>query len=154
MVEGWPHPNVPVYVVCPRDGEACSWTLHRNYLLPIGPNIEQAMDDTPVASIEQVRVSTPVTSVDSEPANSEPSGMAISDTTGNTSQGSHNQPAPPRCSRHATQIPSMLSLWWIFGCGSGPKVIRSKHSCPHKKTKRLIPIETLGVFGSPIPRMR
>ena len=29
VVEKWPYPNVPVYVVCPRDGEGCSQTLHR-----------------------------------------------------------------------------------------------------------------------------
>ena len=29
VVENWPYPNVPVYVVCPRDGEGWSWTLHR-----------------------------------------------------------------------------------------------------------------------------
>ena len=39
-VEKWPYPNVPVYVVCLRDGEGCSQTLHRNYLLPISSNIE------------------------------------------------------------------------------------------------------------------
>ena len=42
VVEKWPYPNVPVYVVCPRDGEGCSQTLHRNYLLPISPNLEQS----------------------------------------------------------------------------------------------------------------
>ena len=35
VVEWKPYPNLPVYVVCPRDGEGHSWTLHRNYLLPI-----------------------------------------------------------------------------------------------------------------------
>ena len=34
VVEKWPYPDVPIYVVCPRDGEGHSWTLHRNYLLP------------------------------------------------------------------------------------------------------------------------
>ena len=37
VVEKWPHTDVPVYVVHPRDGEACSWTLHRNYLFPSTP---------------------------------------------------------------------------------------------------------------------
>ena len=36
-----PYPNVPVYVVCPIDGEGCSHTLHRNYLLPISNKLEQ-----------------------------------------------------------------------------------------------------------------
>ena len=35
VVEKQPYCNVPVYVVCLRDGEGCSQTLHRNYLLPI-----------------------------------------------------------------------------------------------------------------------
>ena len=39
IVENWPYPNVPVYVECPRDGDGCSQTLHRNYLLPINSNI-------------------------------------------------------------------------------------------------------------------
>ena len=35
VVEKWPYPNVPAYVVCPRDGEGHSWILHRNYGLCI-----------------------------------------------------------------------------------------------------------------------
>ena len=96
-MEKWPHPNVPVYVVCPRVGEGHSQTLHRNYFLLISPNLEQAGDDTPVSGVEQVRTSAPTPSVDSEPADSEPSGMTISDTMGNTSQGSQDQPATLRC---------------------------------------------------------
>ena len=42
VVERWSYPNVSVYVGCTRDGEGHSWTLHRNYLLPISPNLEQA----------------------------------------------------------------------------------------------------------------
>ena len=45
VVEKWPYPNLPVYVVCPRDGEGCSWTLHRNYLLPINSNMGQDETD-------------------------------------------------------------------------------------------------------------
>ena len=40
VVEKQPYPNVPVYVVHPRDGEGHSQTLHRNYLLPISSNIK------------------------------------------------------------------------------------------------------------------
>ena len=40
VVEKQPYPNVPVYVVCPRDGEGHSQTLHMNYLLPISSNPE------------------------------------------------------------------------------------------------------------------
>ena len=51
IVEKQPYPNVPVYVVCPRDGEGCSQTLHRNYLLPISPNLEQSEMGKSVAGI-------------------------------------------------------------------------------------------------------
>ena len=42
-------------------------------------------------------------SVDSEPADSEPSGMATSEATGNMPQVSPDQPAPLRCSTHTAQ---------------------------------------------------
>ena len=67
MVERWLYPNIPVYVVCPRDGDGCSWTLHRNYLLPISPNLEQAEDDGPVVGVEHTRTSASMPSVDGEP---------------------------------------------------------------------------------------
>ena len=47
VVEKWPYPNVPVYVVHPRDREGYHQTLHRNYLLPISSNIEQNEKDAP-----------------------------------------------------------------------------------------------------------
>ena len=53
VVEKWHYPNVPVYVVCPRDGKGCSWTLHRNYLLPINSNIGQDEKDAPMAGVEK-----------------------------------------------------------------------------------------------------
>ena len=93
VVERLPYPNVPVYVVCPREGEGCTWTLHRNYLLPISPNIEQNKKDAPVAGVEHTSTSAPAPSVGSEPVDAEPSGMATSDTTGNTFWGSPDQPA-------------------------------------------------------------
>ena len=76
-MERQPYPNVPVYVVCPRNGDGCSLTLHRNYLLPISPNLEQAGDDAPVAGVEHTRTPAPMPSVDSEPTDSEPSGMTM-----------------------------------------------------------------------------
>ena len=97
-------------MICPRDGEGHSWTLDRNYLLPITPNVEQAGDDTPVAGVEQTRTSAPAPSVDSESTDSEPAGIATLDTTGNTSQGSQDQPAPLRCGTHATQ--NQLPCWY------------------------------------------
>ena len=45
IVEKQPYPNLPVYVVHPRDGEGCSQTLHRNYLIPISSNMEQDETD-------------------------------------------------------------------------------------------------------------
>ena len=57
VVDRWLYPSVPVYVVCPRDGEGSSWTPHRNYLLPISPNLEQAKDDAPVVGVEHTRTS-------------------------------------------------------------------------------------------------
>ena len=60
VVEKWPYSNVPVYVVHPRDGEGCSQTLHRNYLLPISSNLEQNEKDAPVAGVENTDTPAPV----------------------------------------------------------------------------------------------
>ena len=98
VVEKWPYPNVPVYVVCPNDREGHSWTLHRNFLLPITSNIGQDEKDEPMAGVENNNTSTPMPPVDSEPANAGPSGMVIPSTAGNIPQGSLDQPAPLRCS--------------------------------------------------------
>ena len=53
VVEKWPYPNLPVYVVCPRDGEGHSQILHRNYLLPINSNMGQDEAD---GSEERVKI--------------------------------------------------------------------------------------------------
>ena len=58
IVEQWPYLNLPVYVACPRDGEGCSWTLHRNYLLSLSNNLEQAGDEL----INQLTLVTPADS--------------------------------------------------------------------------------------------
>ena len=55
-----------------------------------------------MAGVEHARTSAPMPSVDSEPPDSELSGMATPDTMGNTSQGSPDQPAPLRCGTYAT----------------------------------------------------
>ena len=102
VVENWPYPNVPVYVVCPRDGEGHTWTLHRNYLLPINPNIWQGEKDAPIAGVENNKTSTPVPPVDSDPADAGPSGMVTPSTAGSTLQGSPDQPPPLRCSTQKT----------------------------------------------------
>ena len=111
VVKRQPYPNVTVYVVCPREGEGCRWTQHRNYLLLISPNLEQTEKDAPVAGVEHTSTSAPVPSVDSEPADAEPCRMAMSDTTGNTSQGSPDQPAPLRCGMHTTQNQLPWRYW-------------------------------------------
>ena len=103
VVERWPYPNVPVYVLCSRDGEGCSQTLHRNYVLPISSNTEQNEKDVPMAGVQHTSTSAPVPSVDSEPADEEPSEMVMSDTAGNMSQGGPDQPALLRCSTCTTQ---------------------------------------------------
>ena len=82
--KGGPNP-IYQYVVCLRDGEGHSWTLHGNSLLPISPNLEQAKKDAPMAGVQHTSTSVPVPSVDNEPADTEPSGMAKSDTMGNIS---------------------------------------------------------------------
>ena len=57
-MEQWPYPNLPVCEVCPRDGEGYSWTLHKNYLLPIGENLEKV-------GVESIEKPTPVPPADS-----------------------------------------------------------------------------------------
>ena len=94
VVEKRLYPNVPVYVVCPRDGEGCSRTIHRKYLLPISSNIEQHEKDAPMAGVENMNTSAPVPPVDSEPADAGPFGTVMSSAAGNMSQGSPDQPAP------------------------------------------------------------
>ena len=85
VVEKWPYPNLPVYVVCPMDGEGCSRTLHRNYLLPISSNMEQDETDGPEERVENNTTPTPAPSVSS------------------STQSSPDQPTPVRCSIWTTR---------------------------------------------------
>ena len=78
VVEKQPYPNVPVYVICPRDGEGHSQTLHRNYLLPISSNLEQSEMDKPVAGVGNDTSPTPVPPVSDAPVEAEPSGTVTS----------------------------------------------------------------------------
>ena len=103
VVEKWPYPNVPVYVVYPRDGEGCSWTLHRNYLLPISLNLEQGEMDELVVGIGNDTSPTPVPPVGDAPVEAEPSGMVTSSSAGSTPEGSPDQPAPLRCGTQTTR---------------------------------------------------
>ena len=79
VVEKWPYSNLPVYVVCPRDGEGCSQTLHRNYLLPINSNMGQDEADGSEERVENTTSLTPVPSAS------------------NSMPNSPDQPAPVRC---------------------------------------------------------
>ena len=88
VVEKWPYPNVPVYVVCPREGEGCSQTLHRNYLLPNSPNLEQGEMDKPVAGVGNNTSPTPAPPVSDAPVGAEPSGTVTPSTTGSTLESS------------------------------------------------------------------
>ena len=70
VVEKQPYPNLPVHVLCPRDEEGRSQTLHRNYLLPINSNMGQDETD---GSVERVKNNTsliPAPSVSSSTQNS------------------------------------------------------------------------------------
>ena len=70
VVEKWPYPDLPVYVVCPRDGEGCSQTLHRNYLLPISSNMGQDETDGSEDRVKNNTSPTPVPSVSDSTQNS------------------------------------------------------------------------------------
>ena len=63
VVEQQPYPNLPVYVVYPRGG-GCSWTLQRNYLLPISNNLDQEGDENSVVGVEPIDKPTPVQPAD------------------------------------------------------------------------------------------
>ena len=80
VVEKWPYPNIPVYVVHPSDREGHSWTLHRNYLLPINSNMGQGKADESEDRVKNNTSLTPAPSAD------------------NILQDSPDQPTPVRCS--------------------------------------------------------
>ena len=109
-MEKWSYPNVPVYMVCPRDGEGWSQTLHRNYFLSISPNLlsispnqEQGEMDESVAGAGNDTSPAPAPSVGSAPVEGELSGMVTSSSTGSTPENSPDQPAPLRCSTRTTR---------------------------------------------------
>ena len=103
VVEKWPYPNVPVYMVCPRDGEGCSQTLYRNYLLPINSKLEQGETDKPVAGVENTTLPTPAPPVGSAPAEVGSSGMVTPGMADSTPQGSPDEPAPLRSDTRTTR---------------------------------------------------
>ena len=57
VVEKWPYPDLPGYVVHPRDGEGHSQTLHRNYLLPISSSMGQDETDGPEDRVDNKHLS-------------------------------------------------------------------------------------------------
>ena len=88
VAEKWPYPNVLVYVVCPRDGEGHSQTIHWNYLFPISPNLEQSEMDKPVAGVGNDTSPTPVPPVSDVPVGTELSGMFTLSSAGSTTENS------------------------------------------------------------------
>ena len=103
VVEKWPYPNLPVHVVCPRDGEGHNQTLHRNYLLPINSNMGQDEADGSEERVKNNTSPTPVPSAD------------------NSMQDSLDQPAPVR---HGTQTTRNQLPWTCqnlgLSAGTGP----------------------------------
>ena len=114
VVEKRPYPDLPVYVVCPRDGEGCSQTLHRNYLLPISSNMGQDETGEPEDRVENDTAPTPVPSVDS------------------SAQSSPEQPAPVRCGIWTTrgQLPWRYRNFGLL-MDTGPTNIRDVKVDPH-----------------------
>ena len=113
--------------MCPRDGEEHRQTLHRNHLLPISPNLEQAEDDAPVAGVEETRTSAPMSSVDSEPPDSELSWMTTPGTMGDMSQDSLDPPASLRCGTCATwnQLPWRYHNYALLADTSQPRILEA-----------------------------
>ena len=103
VVEKQPYPNVPVYVVHPRDGEGHSQTLHRNYLLPISSNLEQSELDKPLAGVGNDTSPTPVPSVSDAPIEAEPSGTVTPHSMGSIPESSPDWPASLQCSTQTTR---------------------------------------------------
>ena len=68
--------------------------LHRNYLLPISPNLEQSEMDKPVVGMGNDTSPTPAPSVSEAPVEAEPSGMVTPSSTGSTPENSPDWPAP------------------------------------------------------------
>ena len=118
VVEKQPYPNLPVYVVYPRDGEGHSWTLHRNYLLPISSNMGQDETDGSEDRVKNNTSPTPVPSV-----------------SGST-QSSQDQPAPVRHGIWTTrgQLPWRYRNFGLL-TDTGPTSIRDAwidlHVCLH-----------------------
>ena len=114
VVEKQPYPNLPVYVVCPRDGEGHSQTLHRNYLLPINSNMGQDETDGSEERVQNNTSLTPAPSVSS------------------STQNSPDQPAPIRCGIRTTrnQLPWRYQNFGLLA-DTRPTSIRDAQVDPH-----------------------
>ena len=64
VVEWQHYPNVPVYVVCPIDGERHSHTLHWKYLLSISINLKKEECENSVVGVGPSNKPTPVPHVE------------------------------------------------------------------------------------------
>ena len=72
----------------PGMGKGHGQTLHRNYLLPISPNLEQSKLDKPVAGAGNDTSPTPAPSVSDVPVGAELSGMVTPSSAGSTPESS------------------------------------------------------------------
>ena len=100
-------PNLPVYVVHHIDGEGCSCTLHKSYLLPISNNLEQGECKSSVGGDRHNDKPTlmPHEKLDSmhnspskqyEPFDSGSTGSISMDPTGERLQADNDTPVPLR----------------------------------------------------------
>ena len=119
VVEWWPYPNLPVYVVGPRDGEGDSQTLCRNYLLPTSNNLGQAgdelidqLDPVPLADSGLLANRPTESQLESQPGSptkqSDPVDLKLtelttSETMSGNSQAGQDQPARIQQSAHTTR---------------------------------------------------
>ena len=114
VVEKQPYPKLLVYVVCPRDREGHSQTLHRSYLLPISPNLEQGEMDKPVVGVGNDTSPTPAPPVSDAPVGAETSGTVTSSSAGSTPENSPDWPAPLMHSTQTTRNQLPWRYWDMF----------------------------------------
>ena len=123
VVEKQPYPNIPVYVVYPTHREVYSQTLHRNYLLPINNNLEQAECDNPVEEVGAINEPIQAPQVDNvlmvdRPTESQPKSISNSvpeqhklvnlELTGLTGLASSD----PMNDMHKVEDTTPVPLWW------------------------------------------
>ena len=146
VVEWWPYPNLQVYMVCPRDGEGCSWTLHRNCLLLMSNKLEQAgltlvppsdsglPADGPTKSQLDSQQGLPMKQ--SNPVDLKLTGLTTSDMMSDHSQAGQDQPAPLQQSACTmrNQLPwryCNFALQWNTTTPGAVDVWDGLHTCLH-----------------------